>query len=91
MDNFNEASFKKKVDDALVQVRKILDTTRQPQIAEKVDHQYVDKYLLADFLSNSTLGALLTCLELLGLTAEGLAQISEWAQTRSITLRLKAE
>lgn len=54
-----EPSFKARVDNALQKVRTILDNTRNPQYASDVKHEYQDKYLLVEFLTNSDLSSLL--------------------------------
>lgn len=89
--SFNEAAFKQKVANALNQVRTIVKNDRSPQIAEDVGHRYEDKYLLAEYLTNTSLASLLNCFESLGLTSKKLDKLAEWGSSRSVTLRLKAE
>ncbi len=91
MENFNEVRFRARVDAALNRVRTILDNTRTPQYPADVPHEYEDKYILAESLTNNTISALLVSLDLLGLTQKQLAQLKEWSKTRSVTLRFKAE
>ncbi len=91
MDRFNEAQFRARVDAALNRVRTILENNRTPQYPADVPHEYEDKYQLAEFLTNNTIGALLVSLENVGLNEKGLVQLKEWAKNRSVTLRLKAE
>jgi hypothetical protein len=91
MQSFNEARFRQSVDAALNRVKTILDNTRAPQYPADVPHEYEDKYLLVESLTNSTIVALLSVLENLGLTVKQFAQLKEWSKTRSVTLRLKAE
>ncbi len=80
-----------KLDAALKQVRTILDNTRQPLYAADVPHAYDDKYELAEWLVRGSIAALLQCFANLGLTDEGLATLRAWSQTRSVSLRLRAE
>jgi len=47
--------------------------------------------MLVDFLTNTSLAAQLTCMELLGLDMKSLQQLKQWSASRTITLRLKAE
>jgi hypothetical protein len=91
MADFDEYGFRRKVDSALGQVATILANTRNPTYAADVPHKYGDKYGLAEFIVNSAVAADLTVLELLGLTADGLKTLVDWAKKRSVTLRLKAE
>lgn len=89
--DFNEVIFKSRVTLALEQVKKILDNTRTPDYPSEVQHEYEDKYLLSEFLANTTIAALLNSLEWLGVSNKPFKQLKEWAKTRNITLRLKAE
>ena len=57
------------------------------EVREK-ERLLADKYLLAEFLTNTCLAAELNCLELLGLDAAKLKQLRAWAADRSVTLRL---
>ncbi len=80
-----------KLDAALKRVRTVLDNTRQPLYPADVPHAYDDKYELAQFLVRGGVAAVLECLTALGLDAEGLATLRTWAQTRSVTVSLRAE
>lgn len=91
LSEFDETRFKRQVDAALTRVRTILDTTRQPQYAEDVQHKYDDKYMLAEFMTNAALAAQLNTLELLGLNAKSLQELKEWSDSRSVTLRFASE
>lgn len=61
--SFDEAVFKSRVSSALDRVRTILDNTRTPQYAADVSHEYSDKYLLAEYLTQSAVAAHHTTLE----------------------------
>ena len=52
--DFNEEVFKASVDDALHSVRRVLDINRSPRLnlAEDVDHNYNDKFKLANLTTN---------------------------------------
>jgi hypothetical protein len=91
MQEFNEARFRAKVDAALNRVKQILDNSRSPQYPADVSHDYEDKYILAEVLTNDTISALLRFLESIGLTSKQFAQLKEWSKSRSVTLRLKSE
>ncbi len=80
-----------KLDAALKRVRTVLDNTRQPLYPADVPHAYDDKYELAQFLVRGGVAAVLECLTAIGLDAEGLATLRTWAQTRSVTVSLRAE
>jgi hypothetical protein len=70
MEGFSEAAFRSKVNEALGRIKTILDTTRNPQIADEVQHRYEDKYLLAELLTNASLGASINALDAIGLNAK---------------------
>jgi hypothetical protein len=59
MSSFNISDFRRRVDNALVSVKTIIENNRQPKLASEVQHEYDDKYLLAQFLANT--GLVLLC------------------------------
>jgi len=85
--NFHEEVFKDKVWKALTSVRRVLDVNRAPNVrlAENVDHDYIDKYKLADLLTNTTIVAFMAVFERLGLTKEVLRSIGD--TSKDTTLR----
>src|SRR5690348_12643252 len=91
MQSFDEVRFRRQVDAALVQSKKVLENTKNPTYPADVPHQYDDKYLLSEFLCNAALAAQLNCLEHLGLDAKKLKTLKDWSETRSVTVRVKAE
>lgn len=91
MKRFDENQFKARVNKALERVKQILEVNRTPQYPADVPHNYEDKYFLAQSLTSSTISSLVFCLSSLGLTEQGFTQLKEWAKTRSVTLRFKAE
>eukprot|EP00005_Dracoamoeba_jomungandri_P006054 CAMPEP_0174261706 /NCGR_PEP_ID=MMETSP0439-20130205/11890_1 /TAXON_ID=0 /ORGANISM="Stereomyxa ramosa, Strain Chinc5" /LENGTH=167 /DNA_ID=CAMNT_0015346239 /DNA_START=36 /DNA_END=536 /DNA_ORIENTATION=+ len=89
--SFDEARFRRQVDAALAQIKTILENARNPKYPADVDHKYEDKYLLASFLTNTAFASQLTCLHMLGLSADDLETLVEWSSSRSVTLCLTAE
>jgi len=92
-DRFNEIEFRRSVDSALSTCRKILSTARHPVRASEVDHQYADKYALAEFLSNTAIASELNVLDRLGLEADQLATLRDLAakDDEEVTLRFEGE
>ena len=88
MNTFNEVRFKLRVEEAMRQVKTVLDNEKSPHLAEDVPHEYQDKYLLAEFLTNTAIAAHVNVLDILGLTSEKLTQLKAWSKTRSVTLQL---
>jgi len=80
-----------KVSKAIEEVKRILDETRNPQFFANVeDHQYDDKFALADYVVNVGLATLLNNLEVgLGLDSTKLSLLMELSSnaSRAITLR----
>lgn len=86
--HYDEHQFRDKVDTALQSVRRILDSTKNPQLAAaEIAHSYDDKFTLAEFVCNVGLAAQLNCLEKIGVDAAELRTITRWAAQRSVTLR----
>lgn len=73
------------------EVKKILDNTRTPDFPSNINHDYNDKFLLSQFLSNSSLSAIINSLEWLGVSGEPFKQLQEWSKKKNVTLRVKAE
>jgi len=91
MQDYTEYRFKQQLDSALNSIRRILDTTRNPEQPSDVSHAYDDKYTLVELMTNTTLAAQSYVLEELGVTAAALKQMREWAKTRTVSLRFSAE
>lgn len=72
-------------------MKTILDNTRQPNYPSEIQHSYEDKYFLAEFLTNTTISALLNSLEWIGVSNKPFKEMKEWSKTKNITLRLAAE
>ncbi len=91
MERYDEHQFRAKIDAALGRIRTLLDNTRNPQYPADVPHGYDDKYLLAERVTELSIAALFQCLEVVGLPEEGRVTLRQWAETRSVTLRLEAQ
>jgi hypothetical protein len=91
MQEYQEHRFQAQVRSALATVRTLLENERQPHLPSEVPHQYIDKYLLAEFLTNTSFAALLNALQLLGISNAVLHTLIDWAKQRSVTLRFTAE
>jgi hypothetical protein len=85
---FREMEFQRKMEKVLEDVRKILNTTKKPELASSVQHKYQDKYQLAEFMVSSAMASQLTCLRHLGLKQEQLSKVCAWAKEGSVTLAL---
>lgn len=88
---YDEHRFRAQVNDAVNRIRTILHQLRQPTFPADVFHQYDDKYLMVDFLTNTALASQIHCLELIGLDAKVLETLKEWSKNRSVSVRLSAE
>jgi hypothetical protein len=89
---FHEEQFRELVKKALVSVQKILNVNRNPRIAQDMDHQYDDKYALAEFLTNTTIAAQINIMERMGLSEEKLRRLHDMVHVdkRSVTICFEA-
>lgn len=76
-------------------VKQILEANRNPKMAADVDHEYENKYHLAEQLTNMAIASHMNCLEQLGLTLNILQELKAAASngntlSKSITLRFQA-
>jgi len=85
------AQFEHRLGRAIEQVRVVLDTAKASCFADHVHHQYEDKYLLAEFLTNAAAASQLNGLAILGLNAERVLKLRGWAEGSAVSLRLRAE
>eukprot|EP01104_Vermistella_antarctica_P016952 TRINITY_DN590_c0_g1_i2.p1 TRINITY_DN590_c0_g1~~TRINITY_DN590_c0_g1_i2.p1 ORF type:complete len:948 (+),score=314.10 TRINITY_DN590_c0_g1_i2:144-2987(+) len=90
---FDEARFRRQVDAAISTVRTVLDNARHPTYPADVSHHYNDKYLLAEFLTNTTVASLLNTFSKMGLDETKLKQLLSRSEggKRSVTLRFTSE
>eukprot|EP01126_Amoeba_proteus_P056974 TRINITY_DN7221_c0_g1_i2.p1 TRINITY_DN7221_c0_g1~~TRINITY_DN7221_c0_g1_i2.p1 ORF type:complete len:324 (-),score=60.62 TRINITY_DN7221_c0_g1_i2:1226-2197(-) len=88
---FDKQRFDQQLQTCLKQVSLVLANNRHPYFPADVAHKYEDKYLLATFLTNLALAALVNCLEFLGLSDEHLKKLCKWGTDRSVILRMISE
>ena len=91
MQSYNENRFREQVDASLKTIKQILNVTRHPVLAEEVQHQYVDKYGLSEYLGNTSIAAVLNALELLGLSSDKISLMKSWSKSREVTCRFQSE
>jgi hypothetical protein len=91
MKSFDEVGFKERVEKALQKVRTLLHVNRIPQYPSDVQHEYKDKYGLAEFLTHTAVAGTLNVFEFLGVTSQTLATIKQWSNSQSVTLRFHCE
>eukprot|EP00440_Ansanella_granifera_P051937 gb/GFBE01056310.1/.p1 GENE.gb/GFBE01056310.1/~~gb/GFBE01056310.1/.p1 ORF type:complete len:1013 (+),score=257.29 gb/GFBE01056310.1/:1-3039(+) len=90
-ETFNEQAFRQRLDRSADVVSKILDATRHPKYADDVHHQYSDKYLLAEFVTNCAAASQINCLLAIGLSSEQIKTLHSWAKTQTVSLKFQAE
>jgi len=88
---FDQHGFSQSLNKAMRKVTQLLDNQKFPQLAETVDHEYEDKYELAEFLVKSGSIATSNALLELGLKFEDLKTIVSWAEKKSVTLKFQSE
>jgi hypothetical protein len=89
--SYDAQAIEAKIEAALARIRTLLDNTRNPRAPADVPHAYDDKYHLSEFVTRVSIAAIFQCLEVVGLSAEGLSELREWSKTRTVTLRLEAD
>jgi hypothetical protein len=88
MEQYNYDVFRSRVDTALLEAYKALKADRYPILPQDhQQHSYQDKFSLAQYLTNTTLAALVNALETLGLTPSTLKTLHSWSSERVVTLR----
>ena len=91
--SLNEA-FRGKVNQAIVEARKVLGTARAPALPENVSHTYDDKYLLAEIGTRSTILALRNALDHTsqGAFTANLPLLTTWMRDgKTVTMQTEAE
>jgi len=97
MSDYDEFTMRKMIDDCLDAVAVVLDNNKHAAIAaaDTVPHQYEDKYLLANDLTNMSIACILNALELMGVSHAQLCSFKSWNAHRAVSLkferRLKCE
>ena len=89
-ENFQDYVFRERVDKCLEKTRLLLHRTKHLAAPQDVAHQYNDKYLVAEYLTNSAIGCFSTSLIRLGLSAPNLTKLVSWARTQDVSLRLES-
>src|SRR3989338_1353689 len=92
LDEYRAAEFRRKVADALETVRRVLDTSRHPELADEVKHTYSDKFGLVEQVSSSWIAVLLQWLRQLGVSSDLLELAKGWSarKKKSVSLRFEA-
>jgi len=86
--------FRGKVNQAIVEARKVLGTARAPALPENVSHTYDDKYLLAEIGTRSTILALRNALDHTsqGAFTANLPLLTTWMRDgKTVTMQTEAE
>jgi len=91
MEAFAEGQVEQRLQAALERVRVILDATKDPQAAGNVHHQYEDKYLLVEGVTNAAVASQLNCFGVLGLTLQHVQKLQEWSKDKVVSLQFRAE
>lgn len=87
---YNEIRFKEEVNTALTTIRTILENTKSPGFPNEIQHEYEDKYTMANILTNNFIASQLACLQLLGVDKKKLAEMREFGKKHSVSLRFSS-
>ena len=88
--SFPEEYFRSQVQRSLDAVKRILHVNRKPIFAADVQHQYQDKYILTEMLSNMAIVSTFNSLQNCGVDDTKLQLMLDWAETRSVSLSLRS-
>ena len=91
MEAFAEGRVEQRLQAALERVRVILDATKDPQAAGDVHHQYEDKYLLVEGVTNAAVASQLNSFSALGLTMQHVQKLQEWSKDKVVSFQFNAE
>ena len=90
--DFNTTQFRNKINQALEQVKLVLENNRRPKLPENVNHTYQDKYLLAEFVCNTSLAAVINSFANIGISGDVLKKLVAWCnENKSVSLRFIAD
>ncbi|KAJ1427659.1 hypothetical protein B484DRAFT_397165 [Ochromonadaceae sp. CCMP2298] len=84
---------REKVEKCLEKMRLVLGSNKANTFAtaDKVNHRYDDKYMLAEYLTNTSAACYWNALSHLGLSAAHQSVLQQWALTKDISLRFTRE
>jgi len=86
---YQEQRFRESVNNALKEVKTILDSSLHPRLAEDVDHVYNDKYVLAEFLTNVSFASEWQVFDAMGLDHEKRKTVASWVSSDRLNVRLR--
>jgi hypothetical protein len=88
-ENFNDHVFRQRVEKCLEKTRLLLHQTKHLNVPEYVAHQYGDKYLVAEHLTNTAISCFSSSLLRLGLSETDLTKLVSWARSQDVSLRFE--
>ena len=100
MDEWKELRFKERVNKAIEEAKRILETDKTPRILGDVHHEYGDKYVFVETLSNEFIGAAERIFAEIGNDTETEGEtvwhervkiMKGWLENNPVTLRFMAE
>jgi hypothetical protein len=91
-EDLRAAEFRRKVAAAIDTVRRVLDTSRRPELADEVQHTYTDKFGLVDQVTASWVAVQLQWLRQLGVSSDLIELAKSWSarKKKSVSLRFEA-
>jgi len=92
-DDRGDLAFRHQVDTALAKVRSLLDSAKSPRFilsASDVEHQYQDKFSLAEFITNTAIAATSNALDRLGVGPSVLQKLKADSDSNHVKLRFSS-
>jgi hypothetical protein len=88
IDSFDADTFKSSLESAMVVVKRVLDTTKNPKPINEVPHTYADKFALAERATHTAIRAVLVPLEQLGFDRKSQSRFRETVQLKKRPVEL---
>jgi hypothetical protein len=88
IDSFDADTFKSSLESAMVVVKRVLDTTKNPKPINDVPHAYADKFSLAERATHTAIRAVLVPLEQLGFDRKSQSRFRETVQLKKRPVEL---
>ena len=87
MKAYDEQRFHQQMRSAITSLRTVLERTKNPELASEVPHEYEDKYLATEFLTNTAMVAVVQSLNTIGLTTDALRSLVTLNKCNPASLR----
>ena len=88
---YDEQRFLQQMRSAMATLRNVLERTKNPELASEVPHEYEDKYLAAEFLTNTAIVAVVNGLASIGMTSDATTKLIALNKGSPVSLRFASQ